>query len=338
MGLAGPDVSVLLPAKNAARTLERAVRSMLEQTWSDLEVVVVDDASTDQTFAVATALGGEDARVRIVRGPGAGIVAALNAGLRECRGRFIARMDADDESLPARIERSVAALEKDPSLAGVGTQVEIFRDGQPVSPNMQLYARWMNSMTTSEAVFRERFVESPLCHPSVTLRREVLEAVGGWAAGDFPEDYQLWLRLLERGHSLRAIPEVLFRWRDHDDRLTRSDPRYTAERFTATKAEFLVRGVLRARRCQIWGAGKTGLAIFRQLRTLGVDVSRLLEIDPDKIGQRIDGVPVESWEGLGGPAGEHLVAAVGAKGAREQIRRALVERGWVEGRDFTCVA
>ena len=186
---------------------------------------------------------------------------------------------------------------------------------------------------------RERFVESPLCHPSTTLRRSALEEVGGYEDGDLPEDYQLWLKLIDAGWKLACVPELLFRWRDHRDRLTRADPRYAEERFIATKARYLARGPLaRARVCAVWGAGRTGLALVRKLRQEGVAVVQLLEVNPSKIGTRIEGIPVAPWTALGPPGETHLLVAVGAKGAREEIRAVLASRGWIEERDFTCCA
>jgi glycosyltransferase involved in cell wall biosynthesis len=332
-------VSVLLPVRDAAATVEHAVESIRAQTFRDWELIAVDDACTDGTPRLLAHLAAREPRLRIVRGEGKGLVAALRTGLCACQGRLVARMDADDESLPRRLEVSVAALQADPELAAVGTQVEIFREDRPVSPNMERYARWLNSLTTPELLRRERFVESPLCHPSVTLRRSALEEVGGYVDADLPEDYQLWLELLHAGWKLACVPEVLFRWRDHGARLTRVDPRYEEERFIAAKARHLARGPLaHARACIVWGAGRTGLALMRRLRKEGVAVRQLLEVDPAKIGTRIEGIPVASWTSLGPPAATHLLVAVGAKGAREEIRAALASRGWIEERDFTCCA
>ncbi|MBS1150824.1 MAG: group 2 family glycosyl transferase, partial [Myxococcaceae bacterium] len=123
----------------------------------------------------------------------------------------------------------------------------------------------------------------------------------------------------------------LVRWRDHDRRVTRTDPRYGLERHLDLKARFLA--PLLKRPISIWGAGEIGLKLSRRLK--GVD--RFLEVNPRKIGMEIDGAPVVGLAELGPPAG-HLVAAVGAKGARQNIRKFLTAAGWQEGRDFTCAA
>lgn len=331
-----PVISVLLPARDAAGTVELAVRSLLRQTFGDLEVVAVDDGSRDGTPAVLARLAAEDARVRVLHTGGLGIVGALNLALAEAKGAFIARMDADDESLPARLERSLAALAADARLAGVGTGVEIFRGDRPPSPNLLAYGRWLGSLTTPELLFAERLVESPLCHPSVLLRREPLERAAGWHDSHGPEDWDLWLRLLEGGHRLACVPEVLLRWRDHDQRLTRRDARYGQARHLALKADAVAR-TFRGAPLTLWGAGQVGLKLSRLLRARGLAVERFVELHPRKIGTRLEGVPVIAPDGLGPPRPQ-LLAAVGAKGARAEIRTWLTARGWVEGTHFTCVA
>lgn len=334
-----PRVSVLLPARDAESTVEAAVRSILGQTLRALEVVAVDDGSTDSTGERLARLSREDPRVRVLRTPGSGLVQALALGWRECRAPFIARMDADDVSLPERLERSVAALERDDSLGGVGTGVEIFREDRPVSPGLVGYARWMSSLCTPELLHRDRFVESPLCHPAVTLRRRAVEEVGLWRDGPFPEDYELWLRLLARGWKLRNLAEVLLRWRDQEARLTWRDPRYDRRRHLELKADYLAPELLaRGAACLIWGAGPTGLTLARRLRAHGVAVQRFIDFHPRKIGQKVHGTPVIHPDALGGPGEAHLVAAVGAFGAREDIRGWLAEKGWREGEHFTCAA
>lgn len=334
-----PRVSVLLPARNGIRTLDAAIRSILAQTLEALELIVVDDGSTDGSDVLLAALAREDARVRVITTRGEGLVTALARGWAECRAAFVARMDADDLSHPERLAHSVAALEREPALAAVGTGVEIFRDDRPPSPGLVSYAAWISSLTSPERLAQERFIESPLCHPAVTLRKSAVDEVGLWREGDFPEDYELWLRLVSAGWQLTNLPLPLFRWRDHDGRLTWSDPRYGRKRHLALKATYLAK-MLRAHggKTLVWGAGPTGLTLTRQLREEGIEVKQFVDLHPRKVGQRIHGIEVLAPSQLGGFDGTHLIAAVGAFGAREEIRGELAMRGWREGAQFTCAA
>jgi glycosyltransferase involved in cell wall biosynthesis len=334
-----PRVSILLPARNAALTIDAAVRSLLGQTFTDFELIAIDDGSSDDTGARLRVHERADARLKVHTGPGRGLIAALDLGVPLCRGEFFARMDADDESLPRRLERSVAALDADPSLAGVGTGVEIFRTDQPPSPNLVAYGHWLSSLTTPELLARESLVESPLCNPSTLVRRSALDQVGRWHEGDFPEDWQMWLRFLEQGHRLTCLPEVLHRWRDSDTRLTRTDARYRREAHLAIKSDFISRRLGLERGLILWGAGEVGLKVSRLLRAKGHRIEQFVELHPRKIGTKMEGVPAISPDQLEGPTERtHLLATVGAKGARAEIRGWLLERGWVEGRDFTCLA
>lgn len=332
-----PKVSILLPARNAEETVEAAVRSMLGQSFSDFELVAIDDGSCDGTLAILKRLASADPRMVLLQTAGVGLVGALLLGLRASRGELIARMDADDESRPERLAASLRALHEDPSLAGVGTGVEVFRDDRPPSPNLQAYAHWLSSLTSPELVFRDRLIESPLCHPSVMLRRQALLDVGPWREGDFPEDYDLWLRLLERGHRLSVVPEVLHRWRDHDSRLTRTDRRYAHDAHLTLKASAVAQR-WRDVPLTLWGATDVGKGLCLKLAARGVRVARFIELNPRKVGQIIHDVPVVPPDALGEPNEGHLLLCVAAQGARAEIRQWLEPKGYLEGRDFTCLA
>jgi glycosyltransferase involved in cell wall biosynthesis len=338
--MSSPVVTILLPARNAERTVARAVECLLEGTLREIRVLAVDDGSTDGTRAELERLAARDARVEVLDGRGRGLVAALELALARTTSPYVARMDADDEALPRRLEASVATLEEDPSLGGVGTGVEIFREDQPVSPSMRAYGEWLSGLTTPELLHRERFVESPVCHPSVCLRREAVVEAGGWRHGDFPEDYELWLRLIHRGWRLRNLPEVLLRWRDSSGRLTRTDPRYAHKRLIWVKAHYLACSrEVAGRPLVVWGTGPGGLTLTRFLQAEGAQVARFIDVHPRKVGTRIHGIPVEPPESLGAPSEDtHLVAAVGVRGIRDEIRGILTALGWREGVHFTCAA
>ena len=163
---------------------------------------------------------------------------------------------------------------------------------------------------------RERFVESPLVHPSVVLRTEALRALGGWRDGPFPEDYELWLRAIDAGRRFARLPEVLLRWRDTPSRLTRSDPRYGRDRFLATKLEALCRGPLSGRPAVVWGAGPIGKSWSRALAAAGRAAAAFVEVDPRKIGTRIHGVPVLALPEADEPCRAGCTSAPSASPAR----------------------
>ena len=236
---------------------------------------------------------------------------------------------------PGRLAKQVAALAEDPRLGAVGTQVETLG---PCGEGMRRYVAWQNAVVTAADHAREVFVESPLCHPSVAIRRAALDAVGGWRDTAWAEDYDLWLRLDAAGWRIAKVPEVLLRWRQREGSLTFTDPRYSPERFREARAAYLAPRLLRlGRPVAVWGAGQTGRRLARALEARGLRVRRFVDIDPRKIGRTARGVPIVSPDAL--RAGEDtVVVAVGARGARQIVRDRLVARGSVEGDDFVCAS
>ncbi len=298
----------------------------------------MDDGSSDGTAGVLEALAERDRRVRFTRGPGEGIAGALTRGLALCDAEVIARMDADDVAHPLRLERQLAALDADGSLAAVGSRVRLF-PRRDVALGMRRYAEWLNGLVSPRLVDRDLFVESPLVHPAAVIRAGSLRAAGGWREGPFPEDYELWLRLASAGGRLSNVGEVLLDWRESPARLTRTDPRYGLARHRALKARFLAAGPLAGRReVALWGAGETGRAFAGALAAEGIAVALFVDVDPKKIGSRIGGAEVISFEHVERARGLPLLVAVGAPGARDLIRAELARRSFEELRDYRCVA
>lgn len=340
-----PRVSVLLPAFNGLTTLPQAVASIRTQTFTDWELLVVDDGSTDGTADWLRAQAGREPRMKLISQPHAGIVAALNHGLAGARGEFIARMDADDESPPNRLAEQVALLDARAELGVIGSLVE-FASDRAASAGYALHVDWLNSVVTPEQIALNRFVESPFAHPSVMFRTALITRHGGYRAGDFPEDYELWLRWLEAGVRMGKVPRVLLRWHDPPARLSRTDPRYAVEAFYRLKAEYLARwlkqhvptvgGDGKSRPLLVWGAGRATRKRVKLLEAHGVQVSAYVDIDPNKHGRSRAGHLVLPPERI--PEGAFHLGYVGKRGAREFCRNFLEQRGCIAGRDFLLAA
>jgi len=207
-----PLVSILLPIWNARAHLPACLNSIARQSCRAYELLVVDDGSTDNSAEFVANYARQDPRIRLWRLPHCGIVPALNVGLSLARAPLIARMDADDCMHDRRLELQLECLHADPGLVLVASRVRGFPDHQ-LDLGMREYLRWQNACMSSGEIADQRYVESPLCHPSVTFRRAPILAAGGYRAGAFAEDYELWLRLLARGARMCKLEQVLLQWR-----------------------------------------------------------------------------------------------------------------------------
>jgi glycosyltransferase involved in cell wall biosynthesis len=331
-----PEVSVLLPYRNVASTVEEALDGLLGSAGPEIEVLAVDDGSTDDGPSVVSRLAARHRRVVPLSSGGAGLVAALRQAVsRATAPEFLARMDGDDVALPGRLAAQVARMREQPRLGALGTRVEPF-PADAVGEGLRLYVDWQNSLLSPEEHARELFVESPLCHPSVLLRRRALDEVGGFREVPWAEDYDLWLRLDAAAWQLAKLPDLLLRWRHRPGRTTFADPRYALGRYREAKAPFLARRLAElagGRPLALWGAGGTGRRLARALEPFGLRPAFFVDVDPRKIGGVARGMPIEPPDRLDREK-VFVLAAVGVRGARALIRARIAGRGFREGEDF----
>jgi len=329
-------ISVLLPVHNEEAWLGAALDSLFTQTERNFEIVAVNDGSTDGSGEILRRAAAGDARLRVIEQPRQGIVSALNRGIAEAQGRYLARMDADDLAAPNRLQLQRNFLDAHPEIGLVGGRVRFLGD-RAAQAGMALFVDWTNRLLGADEIARERFVESPFVHPSVMFRRELVERHGGYRDGNFPEDYELWLRWLEQGVRMEKLDAELLQWRERPDRLTRTDPRYSVDAFFRAKAPYLARFLAEKNphhpRVTVWGAGRTTRLRLRPLFAAGVEPEAWIDIDPKKTGWTVQGAPVLAPEQLPGPESGFVLVAVGKRGARELIEPFLLERGYEVGRN-----
>lgn len=331
-----PTVSVLMPVRNEARYLPAALGSILRQTYADWELVVVDDGSTDATAEILAAFAAQDSRMRVLSPAQQGLVAALNHGLAACRGALVARMDGDDISHPERLERQFTFLEAHREIGLLACTARHF-PRQHLKVGMLAYEEWQNGLCTHDQIMRDLFVESPFVHPSVMVRRKLLEEVGGYVDRGWAEDYDLWLRLAAAGVRFASLPERLFFWRDRPERSTRTMAAYSVEAFRRCKAYYLAQGFLRGTRdVTLVGAGIEGRAWRKVLLEQGIAVRRWVDLDPRKVGRSLHDAPVVAEHTVHAGEGPYLIT-IGTRGARTQVRQWAAGRGLCEGTDYVCV-
>jgi len=203
-----PKVSVLMSVYNGEKYLSLAIESILNQSFSNFEFIIIDDGSTDGSEAIIQSY--RDPRICFVNQPNAGLSASLNKGIGLCKGEFIARMDADDIARPARFETQVNFLETHPDCALVGSAVQVI-DGEGKN-------KWIMAHTRGDLETRWFILfDTPFIHSSVMLRRALLEQTGPYSQNpefSFAEDYELWSRLAEK-FEVANLSEPLLVYRDN---------------------------------------------------------------------------------------------------------------------------
>lgn len=311
--------------------------SLDAQTFTDFEIIAVDDGSTDGTPDILARAASASPRLRVIRRAPLGVVSAANHAAELAGGNLLARMDADDIAYPERLARQVALLDSNPDLVACGTQIR-YIPRETLKDGFRRYEHWINNVITPEDIARELFVECPIPNPTLMVRRSTFHAVGGYRDGDFPEDYDLILRLSSPISRLSKVPEVLLDWRDSPTRLTRTDSRYSAGSFRRLKVSFLPSLRFSNSPVVVWGAGPLGKAFALELQTQGVTVAAFVDLDPRKIGQTIHGAPVIAPDYIEEYRGLYILAAVGQAGAREEIRAVLERAGCLEVKDWCAVA
>lgn len=205
-----PYVTVVMPVHNAECYLEEAAESILTQTFSALELLLIENGSTDSSATICERLAERDPRVRVLRLPQRGFTAALNAGLAATEAKYVARMDADDVSHRTRVALQVDYLDAHAECVAVGAAVEVIdEDLAPIAHRayFETHDEIMTALINGHS--------STLAHPVVMMRRDALVAAGGYDAAHWPsEDLALWFKLSELG-KLANLPETLLKYRRH---------------------------------------------------------------------------------------------------------------------------
>ena len=334
-----PVVSVVLPVRNAAETIDECLDSIYRQTYKRFEVVVIDDGSTDESLTKIKHWCDRDERIQCYQQAPLGLVSALNKGMELARGDYIARMDADDIMLKNRLQAQTAYLDQHPHIALVATQVELFPSHQ-ITPAYQKYIRWQNQCLTPRDIADEIYVESPIAHPSVMVRREACMKLGGYRQGDFPEDYDLWLRMVSHGMQLAKLPQVLLKWRDYGHRTSRVDHRYHKQKFDELRAKHLAKDprIPTNRPLVLWGAGRK---TRQRVALSGIKPALWVDVDNKKIGKSYLGAKVEHFSWLRDKSSQtqkpFVLSYVNNHGVRELIAEQLQAYGLKRGDDYLMV-
>lgn len=329
-----PAISVLLPFYQAANTLEVAIQSMQQQTFTDWELLLLNNNADDQSRAIAHRYQQLDGRIHVHYVQEQGIAYALNKGLLLAKAPLIARMDADDVALPGRLQQQFDYLKEHPQV-GVVACCCTFVDTGGNASGYQNFVAWQNSLLSPRQHWLNRFVESPVAHPSVMYRKELVQQWGGYSTAALPEDYELWLRWMSKGVHFAKLPEKLVQWQDHPGRLSRTHPNYSDAAFLDVKLAYLAQWVQ-----------QTGITAERKIIICGASPSiRKKAVLLEEKGLCIWGYTDVKVRSLGGSrfiplnrlsedSRYYFINLISKRGVGQQVRQLLVGLGFTEEQDF----
>ena len=204
-----PLVSIVMPVYNGEKYLQFTIESILSQSYSNFEFIVIDDCSTDSSLQIIQKYAGGDKRIKSYQNPvNLGIAKNRNVGLSHLRGKYYMVIDQDDICIKQRIEKQVAFLESNPDYAAVGGQVQIINETGEL-----LTVR--NYKVSSKEIISELPVRSPLCHPATMIRVSDMKTLGGKYDSNFPgaEEYDLWFQFAFHKYQLVNLPDFLIQYR-----------------------------------------------------------------------------------------------------------------------------
>lgn len=328
-----PLVSILIPFKDTARFLPECLDSILNQEYTQWEVLAINDHSTDDSWEVVNTFVEKDSRISVFKNEGKGIIDALRTAYAESQGIFITRMDSDDVMSPNKLQVLVQSLlKKGKGHLAVG-QVRYFSD-RGISNGYERYEQWLNGLTLNGSNYSEIYKECVVPSPCWMAYREDLDACGAFDPNRYPEDYDLTFRFYEKELSCIPCNQVLHYWRDYDTRTSRTSEHYAQNYFLEIKLHYFLKLEYNTKRpLTIWGAGNKGKEIAKGLLKRNIAFFWLCD-NPKKIGKSIYGMEMLHYTALQGLKNPQSIVTVANEKAQKMIRDYFLELGQKSGKDY----
>lgn len=321
-----PKVSILTPFKNTEKYISECLDSILDQGFSNWELIIIDDHSTDKSKEIVHSYSNKEKRIKLFTNIGKGIIPALQLAYSKATGDLITRMDSDDIMTPNKLEWMVNALKKNgKGYLAVG-QVNYF-SSKGISDGYDRYEKWLNTLTLEGRNYEEIYKECVIPSPCWMAYREDFEKCDAFYPNRYPEDYDLTFRFYE--YDLKVIPcnEILHLWRDYPTRTSRTHEHYAQNYFLDIKLHYFLKlNFDKDRPLSIWGAGFKGKYLAKSLVEREIDFNWICD-NPKKIGRKIYGVELMPFEKLKELDDPQSIISVANELAQEEIRSYLHSNG-----------
>jgi glycosyltransferase involved in cell wall biosynthesis len=320
-----------MPIKNAAPTLKDSINSVLNQSYINFELIIIDDHSTDNSLMLVKSFA--DPRITLIKNLRSGIAAALNSGLMEASGEYIARMDADDIAYPNKLNEQYRFHSSNPEIDVVSCHVQHESMGDTSQEGYKTHVDWINSIITPKDHYDNRYSDAVIAHPTLFCKRQLFIERGQYSEEAIPEDFELWLRWMQEGVKFAKRPQVLYQWRDYPLRASRIDPRYSEDAFNKVKAIYLKKWLDQLapnKEIWIWGYGKQVIKKVSSLTKLGIHISGFIDVKQRDSTKR----NVKTYQSIEGSENRFYLIYVSDRLGKVRIKEFLEEKSLKPSHDY----
>ena len=312
-------ISILTPFKNTGQFLSECIESILNQTYKNWELIIVDDNSNDNSFKIVKRFQENEGRIKLYKNPGDGIIEALRFAFKQSNGEYITRMDSDDIMYPEKLEVLFNNLKSNGKKHIAIGLVQYFRsDG--ISDGYYKYEKWLNGLTKEGKNFSEIYKECVIPSPCWMIHREDLEKCDAFNPDRYPEDYDLTFRIYKNNITCIPCNTILHKWRDYDSRTSRTSDHYAHNYFLEIKIKYYLElNYDPTRPLTIWGAGFKGKTIAKYLVDKNIPFIWICD-NPNKLGKTIYGQEMHHFEYLNQLENPQSIVTVANESAQTEIK------------------
>ena len=320
-----PLISILIPFKNTAEFLSECITSIINQTYTNWELIIVNDNSTDNSAAIVKQFADNDSRIKLFKNTSNGIIKALRLALSNSNGELITRMDSDDIMTTNKLEiLSDNLIKHGKGHLAVG-QVKYFSKAG-IGKGFTKYENWLNALTVNGKNYSEIYKECVIPSPCWMVYRDDLLACDAFNSNRYPEDYDLAFRFYKHDLKPIACDTVLHHWRDYEVRTSRTHEHYAKNHFIALKLHyFLELDYIKEKQLTIWGAGTKGKVLAKALIQKGISFHWICD-NPNKIGRDIYGQILKPFNFLESVKNPQSIITVANADAQEYIKSYLAQQ------------
>ena len=315
-------ISILIPFKNTEAFIADCLQSILNQSYKNWELLIVDDASTDDSYNIVKKFAENDERITLLKNSGTGIINALQRAFKHSKGEYITRMDSDDIMRPNKLEVLASnLLEYGKQHVAIGLVNYFSKEG--IKDGYKSYEIWLNNLTKTGSNYSEIYKECVIPSPCWMIHKDNLIACDAFNSNTYPEDYDLAFRFYK--HDFTCIPcdEILHDWRDYNTRTSRTHQHYAENHFIPLKLDyFLELDYNPNKTLVVWGAGNKGKTIAKLLIEKNIPFEWICD-NPNKIGRDIYGKILQPFSFLKQVKNSQSIITVANKSSQKEINTYL---------------